>query len=341
MFTLGQGERTAGLVPPRAIDAARRVDGASLAVSNGRVFVRTSEAAMAAQTTERVSVASDGTAANDVSRLPSISANGRYVAFESDATSLLPPGTDTNARTDVFLRDRSSATTQRVNLSVSGAEANGSPFGGSENQFPEVSEDGSAVAFATRQTNLLGAGDTNGVTDVFLRELTVPTTVRASEALDGTAGDAGSIGPVAMSADGRFVAFASLASTLLGPGGDTNGQADVFVRDRCLSGGAAVAGCTREPGAAERPARPAGIARGDRLRRVDLADGRYVVWSSNASDLLGIGGDPSPGFADVFLRDRLTRTTELVTVASDGTPAALGGTSSSHAVSADGRFVVF
>ncbi|MGH7896053.1 MAG: TolB family protein, partial [Candidatus Binatia bacterium] len=341
VFTLGQGERTSALARPRAVDAARRVDGASLAVSGGRVFVRTSEAAMAAQTTERVSVASDGTPGNDVSRLPGITADGRYVVFESDATSLLPAGTDTNGRTDVFVRDRDAATTQRVNLSITGAEANGSPFGGSENQFPAISEDGSAVAFATRQTNLLGAGDTNGVTDVFVRQLTVPTTVRVSEAVDGTAGDAASIAPVAISAEGRFVAFPSFASNLLGAGADGNGQADLFVRDRCVAGGVTVPGCTpsleRVSVQPDQSPSAGGIVFGVSIS----PDGRYVVWSTNASDLLGLGGDPSPGFPDVFLRDRLTGTTELITMASDGTRAVIGGSSRANAISADGRFVVF
>jgi cysteine-rich repeat protein len=112
--------------------------------------------------TERVSVASDGSEGNNRSGFvdpPALSHDGRFVAFTSGASNLVPD--DTNNRVDVMLRDRLSGTTVRVNLAVDGAEADGS-----STLWPNMSADGSVVVFSSSATNLV-ADDTNFVSDVF------------------------------------------------------------------------------------------------------------------------------------------------------------------------------
>ncbi len=343
VFQLGQGERTVDLDPPRAVDAAPRVNGASLAISNGKVFVRSSEAAMARQTTERVSIGDDEVQSNDTSRTPSISNDGRLVAFESDATNLINPLADTNNRSDVFVRDRVAGTTRRVSLAADGSEQTGFFLDGSEDMGSRLAGNGTALVWATRQTNLLGANDTNGVTDVFVRELDFSTTVRISEALDGTQGDFGSSGPMAITPDGRFVAFSSQASTLLGPENDNNEAADVFVVDRCVSGGVPIDICT--PTLERVSVRSdGGEAYGGGATDASLvlsADGRFVAWTTPEDDLVPVESDANGAVADVVVRDRLTGTTQIVGRDVFGSQPALGSTNTSAGLSADGRYVAF
>ena len=170
-------------------------------------------------TTRRVSLASDGTQANDFSENPAISADGRYVAFDSVASNLVPG--DTNQPSDVFVRDLRSGTTRLVSLAMNGAQANDS------SDYPAISADGRYVAFRSFATNLVPGG-TNGSEDVFVRDLRSGTTRRVSVAPGGRQANGESFTP-AISADGRYVAFDSSASNLVP--GDTNHASDVFVRD--------------------------------------------------------------------------------------------------------------
>ena len=169
-------------------------------------------------------MASDGTQANSWSGwwLPSISADGRYVAFESDASNLVPG--DTNGVPDTFVRDRLSGTTERVSVSTDGEQANDT----STDYGTSISADGRYVAFYSYAINLV-PGDTNGVPDVFVRDRLAGTTERVSVSTDGAQGDYPSFYP-SISGDGRFVAFCSRAYNLVP--GDTNGDYDVFVHDR-------------------------------------------------------------------------------------------------------------
>ncbi|MGZ4664922.1 MAG: TolB family protein, partial [Frankiaceae bacterium] len=121
------------------------------------VFVRDRRAG----TTTRVSVSNTGAQANGYSYEVAVSANGRYVAFDSNATNLVPG--DTNDAQDVFVRDRRAGTTTRVSVSNSGAQGNG----GSGD--PAVSANGRYVAFNSFATNLV-PGDTNDARDVFVRD---------------------------------------------------------------------------------------------------------------------------------------------------------------------------
>ena len=179
------------------------------------VFVRDLQSG----TTQRVSVATGGTQGNGFSSEPAISADGRYVTFSSAASNLVPG--DTNGAPDVFVRDRRSGTTQRVSVAAAGTQGNG------DSGSSAIGADGRYVAFVSRASNLV-PGDTNGTSDVFVRDLQLGTTQRVSVATDGTQADGASFN-VAISADGRYVAFDSYASNLAP--GDTNQAGDVFVRD--------------------------------------------------------------------------------------------------------------
>ncbi|MBI4769591.1 MAG: hypothetical protein HY784_04045 [Chloroflexi bacterium] len=170
--------------------------------------------------TTRVSVASDGTQGNGIADLPVISASGRYVAFRSEASNLVPG--DTNRWSDIFVHDRETGETTRVSIASDGAQGDG-PCG-----RPAITAIGIYVAFASAATNLV-SGDTNASYDVFVHNRETGETTRVSVASDGTQGNADSEEP-ALSAWGQYVAFESFASHLVN--GDTNGSQDVFVRER-------------------------------------------------------------------------------------------------------------
>jgi Tol biopolymer transport system component len=229
VFRRGAGET----VPARdrAVDGASRIDGAPIAVSGGRVFVRTSEAANAARQIVRGTLGNgDVESANGAEPVTVLSSNGRYLAFTSNSTNLLGPGGDTNGVYDVFRHDLQTGATIRVNVPTGGAgEANDGSF----TPVPAISADGRYVAFASVATNLLGPGvDTNGGPDVFVHDTATHATERINVAFGGGQSAPVSDEDVAISADGRYVAFISAASDLLAPGADTNGLSDVFVRDR-------------------------------------------------------------------------------------------------------------
>ena len=265
-----------------------------------------------AQTTVRVSVASDGTEGNDVSLGSALSADGRFVAFDSAATDLVAG--DTNGVSDVFVHDRQTGTTERVSVASDGAQGNGSSGLVTFAFPPALSADGRFVAFVSFATNLV-ASDTNGATDVFVHDRQTATTERVSVASDGTEGNAASAGAT-LSADGRFVAFHSAATNLVA--GDTNGTNDVFVHDR-------------QTGITERVSVASDGTQGNNASSYPAfsADGRFVAFDSDATDL--VAGDTN-GTTDVFVHDRQTATTERVSV---------NGFSAGPALSADGRFVAF
>jgi len=275
------------------------------------IFVRDTVAG----TTERISVSSAGAQSDSFAYEPAISGNGRYVAFYSNATNLV--AVDANANYDVFLRDRTAGTTVRVSVDSSEAEATG---GASEH--PAISGDGRYVAFESVATNLVAA-DNNGVRDVFVRDTVAGTTERVS--VDSAEAEATgiSVSP-AISADGRYVAFASVAGNLVT--GDTNSTYDVFLRDR-------TAGTTERVSVDSDEGQATG---GASWNPAISADGRYVVFESSATDL--VVSDTNSA-SDVFLRDRLLGTTVRVSVDSAGSQA--DEDSYSASISLDGRYVSF
>ncbi len=267
-------------------------------------------------TIERVSVDSSGVQANGDSLEAAISADGRYVAFGSHATNLVPG--DSNGTFDVFVRDRQNGTTERVSVSSGGAQGNGDSGG------PSISSDGRYVAFYSNSINLV-PGDTNGVFDIFVRDRQSGTTEIVSISTAGVQADSLSQ-RCTISADGRFVAFASYASTLVP--GDTNSSGDIFVRDR-------------QSGTTERVSVSSGGVQGnmggDSTPSIS-ADGRFVTFTSESSNL--VAGDTN-AVGDVFLRDRQSGTTERVSVDSAGVQGNADTGFGRNFVSDDGRFVGF
>jgi putative cell wall-binding protein len=185
------------------------------------VFVRTRGIlAYFPPSTARVSVSSAEAQANDDTDAPSISADGRYVAFESYASNLVAG--DTNGVGDVFVRDRVAGTTRRVSVATTGAQANGT------SDYVSISPDGRYVAFSSLATNFV-AGDTNTERDVFVHDTLRRTTRRASVSTSGVqANDRSFNFSRSITADGMRVAFHSQATNLVT--GDTNAATDVFVR---------------------------------------------------------------------------------------------------------------
>src|SRR5438445_12632452 len=178
-----------------------------------------SSAAVQAGGTVRVAVDSAGAQGNSGSFVPSLSANGRVVAFASGATNLVAG--DTNAATDIFVHDLTTGQTVRVAVDSAGGQGNDRSF------VPSLSANGRVVAFDSLATNLV-AGDTSGHRDVFVHDLTTGQTVRVSVDSAGDQGNDSSFVP-SLSANWRVVAFDSLATYLVA--GDTNGICAVSLHD--------------------------------------------------------------------------------------------------------------
>ena len=269
--------------------------------------------------TERVSVDSNGSQAEGggiyATSSPVISADGRYVAFQSKSTNLVPG--DTNGKADIFVRDRQTGTTSRVSLTSSGLQIDDNSVD------PAISADGQFVAFSSSSGSIV-AGDTNSTRDVFVHELASGSTERVSLAYDGSQANGYSEGKLSLSADGSLIAFASLATNLV-PEDSSGYYFRVFVRNRLT-------------GAVERlDVTSFGVPGTGGADDVAIsADGRYAVFASWASDL--VPGDTNYN-RDIFLRDRVAGTTSRVSVSSSGQQA----NSSSHepVISGDGRYVAF
>ena len=263
----------------------------------------------------RVSVGTAGAQGNGFSDGASISADGRFVTFYSEATNLVAG--DTNGYRDVFVRDRKLHKTARVSVGTAGAQGDG----GSE--IESISADGRFVAFTSDATNLV-PGDTNGYGDVFVRDRKLHKTARVSVGTAGAQGNGFSDSAYAsISADGRFVAFESVATNLVA--GDTNAMEDVFVRDRNLhrTVRVSISGAGAQGnGGSYAPSVSAG--------------GRFVAFESVATNL--VAGDTN-AMQDVFVRDRNLHRTVRVSISGAGAQA--NGGSYAPSVSADGRFVAF
>ena len=272
--------------------------------------------------TERISVSSSGAQGNGNSSDQWISADGRYISFFSQASNLVPG--DTNGAPDVFVHDRQTGVTERVSISSDGSQTN--VFNGF-NGNAALSADGLHVAFVSDASNLV-PGDTNGVKDVFVRDRASGTTRRVSVTNTGKQAPNGGFDP-AVSGDGRYVAFASVASLVRD---DTNGTTDVFVRDL-------VQGTTRRVSISNNE------TQGNRFSAWPAisADGHVVAFASMASNL--VRGDTNRR-ADVFVRNLTTRNTGRVSLSSNERQGNHGSWlgvigPTGPVVSVDGRFVVF
>lgn len=271
--------------------------------------------AWATGVTERISVGPRNLQSSDfgVSSTASVSASGRYVAFESAADNLVAG--DTNDNSDVFLRDRKAGTTRRMSLGPRGVQGNGPSRGA------VVAAGGRFVGFSSLATNLVGH-DTNGHWDAFVRDRGTSATERVSVSSAGVEGNDDSF-VWAISSGGRFVLVVSDASNLVP--GDTNAAPDLFLRDRQANTTTRVSVATG-----------GGQANGTSTGAGMSANGRFVTFESDASTL--VAGDTN-GIRDIFLRDLRTGTTILVSRGQGGTPA--NGTSFDPAISGNGRYVVY
>jgi Tol biopolymer transport system component len=264
--------------------------------------------------TTRVSIASDGTQGNSDSMMGSISADNRYVAFVSASSNLVTG--DTNGRVDIFVHDRENGMISRVSIATSRAEANDFSWD------PKISADGRFIAFHSYATNLV-EGDTNERVDIFVHERLLGITTRVSVASDGSQGEGPGSDSPSISADGRYVAFAADFSNLVP--GDTNETSDVFVHDRA-------SGQTMRVSVASDGTQGNG---GSGYPSIS-GDGRYVTFTSFSTNLVD---NDFNSIHDVFLHDRQTGETRLVSISSDGTQGNYGADYAR--ISGDGRFVSF
>lgn len=273
----------------------------------GDVFIRD----IALGTTERVSLSSTGGELAFGADSPSLSADGNRVAFVGYGDGIVPG--DTNGLPDVFVRDRLAGTTVRASLADDEAEPNGFVVS------PRISGDGQFVIFLSDATNLV-AGDTNGLRDVFVRDLAAQTTARVNVASNGVQANADA-SFATISGDGQVVAFTSNATGLVA--GDTNGTSDVFVREAGTTTRVSVG-----PNGAESP--DGGWAAAGMLS----ANGRYVVFQSYGEGLV-----PAPvgGAYEAFVHDRMTGETWLLS----RDVAAADGNVDWVSLSANGRTAVF
>ena len=270
--------------------------------------------------TQRVSVSSDGTqASNNIfgSAYPSISEDGRYVAFSSEADNLVL--NDTNKKGDVFVHDRQTGETKRVSVSSDGAQASFYSEGNTHTSITSISADGRFIAFDSDAINLVK--DVSGV-NVFVHDMQTGKTELISISSEGVQGDSWSYTP-SISANGRFVTFESLADNLVP--GDTNNQYDVFIHDR-QTGETKRVSVSSDGEEANNYCFNSSIS----------ADGRFVGFSSLANNL--VSGDTNDSY-DAFIHDMQTGKTERVSISSDGSQGNLG--SSCPFISTDCRFVAF
>ena len=228
--------------------------------------------------------------------LDAISADGRFVVFDSDASNLVPG--DTNNDVDMFVRDVLAGTTERVSVSSTGTQE----VGGHTISFGSISADGRYVVFSSDASGLV-PGKASIVGGVFVRDRAAGTTERVDVGSDGAPANSLGSWEDAITADGRFVAFGSWGSNLVP--GDTNGRYDVFVRDL-------VAGTTERVDVSSSGEEMNDGAVADGLG-TSARDGRFVAFESYASHLAP--GDTNDQ-EDVFVRDRAAGTTTLVSHAS-------------------------
>jgi Tol biopolymer transport system component len=271
------------------------------------------------------SISNGGALGDGDSTNPQISGDGSVVVFQSAATNLVTG--DANGKLDIFARRLPFGPTVRVSTSSTNVEGNG------DSKFPVVSGDGRFVAFQSDATNL-ASDDTNGRTDVFVKDLTtgeIQLVSRSSAIPDPDDPDPGELGDSestlpGISADGTFVVFVSRAENLVG--GDGNDKADIFIRE--LSSGITErvsVGAGDEEGEGD-----SGIVTGDPIqgRPTVSLRGRLVAFTSLAENLFP--GDENQK-ADVFVHDREANSTERVSVS--------GGDSTGATISADGALVAF
>ena len=275
----------------------------------GDIFIRD----LVLGTLTRVSTSSTGEEANDRSYSPSISDDGRFVTFRSDASNLVDG--DTNNFGDVFIKDLVSGTLTRVSVAENGAQGNNHSF------EPIISGDGNYVVFRSYASNLV-AGPDNNFEDVYRKNLSTGEIVRVNTSSSGQQGN-NAIWYPTVSYDGRYVSFPSTANNLVA--GDTNNTWDVFVKDM-------VTGTTVRASTGSNGEQGDGISNYANIS----GDGRYVSFVSFAPNL--VPGDTNAK-SDIFVKDLVTG---LITRASTDSAGAQANDESTEAiVGASGVYVAF
>ncbi|HEU5216602.1 MAG TPA: hypothetical protein VFU30_13790 [Gaiellaceae bacterium] len=290
----------------------------------------------AAGTTTRASVAGKSKDANDNSLGASISDDGRYVAFRSDATNLVKGARPTS----IYVRDLVKHKTELASVASDGTPANSFNFNA------DISGDGRYVAFDSQATNLAPGDD--GTTQIFVHDRVTGTTTQASVDGSGTPANGESTDP-SISADGRYVAFDSDASNLVP--GDTNGVRDVFVHD--LLTGQTTRVDVDSAGNQANEISDISIRGGGTFGPAISGDGRYVAFDSAAGNLVPEDtntctlANPQPVFdfpitgqcPDVFVHDLQTGATTRASLDSNGNQA--DGPSTDPAINGDGSAIAF
>ena len=279
---------------------------------------------------ERVSVSSTGVQANSSNYHAVISADGRYVAFDSEATNLDPilpdgGGSGLGYPDHIYLRDRQAGTTQLISVTPSGMNSNG------QSELPAISADGRYVGFQSEASNLV-AGDTNANSDVFVRDQQLGSTVRVSVA-DGGSDTAGggtvsfdASTPTWLSADGHYAVF---QSTNLLTTNATNSKQQIYRRDLVANHTQLVSVNTSNVGANN-------LSESGSIS----ADGRFVMFVSVATDLVANGPD-SP-VAHVYVRDMVNGVTVAADPNTGGGPCnGQSGSNNTFYLSPTGRFAIF
>ncbi len=264
--------------------------------------------------TTRVSVDSNGGEGNNESAFPSISSDGRYITFQSDATDLVTG--DTNAVRDIFLHDTQTGDTTRVSVDSNGVQGNALSY------TAKISDDGRYIVFNSYATNLV-VGDTNGRLDIFLHDTQTGDTTRVSVDSNGVEGNGESTFP-ALSSDGQFIVFQSEATNLVV--GDTNAVIDIFLHDTQTGDTTRVSVDSN-----------GNESNNESYAYVNISStGRYIVYESQASNL--VVGDTNSSY-DIFIHD--TQIAETIRVSVDSLGIEGNNDSYKPSISSDGRFVVF
>lgn len=267
----------------------------------------------------RASITFNEIQTNGPSYKPVISGDGRFVAFRSQASNIVANRSSTQP--DIFLFDRAGQPGAR--MAQINVHSNGTPANQEDNNGRiAINSNGNFIAFDSIATNLVG-NDTNGRRDIFLRDRTTNKTTRISLGLNGAQANGHSSHP-AISATGRYIAFRSEANNLVE--GDTNNFADIFVYDREEDTITRV-NVSREGEQANSNAEMPGIT----------SNGRFVSFQSTAKNM--VAGDVN-NTADIFVHDRNTGVTTVVSIAGNGAQAN-GFNAPIHSISGDGGFIAF
>lgn len=309
VFTSTSTNLTGDTYPPTVTDP----DGSGQTLQPSQIFLRDTQANTTTLITTTGGTSGSTFAANNVSTKPVISADGRFIAYESHATDILAADTDTDS--DIYRYDTQADTTALVSVSTSGTKGN------ENSEEAAISDNGRYIAFSSDASNI---GSVDLVTDVFLRDLNTNTTTAITSGSIGAQGQSDSQQP-ALSADGRYIVYESFRSDLTN-NSDTNSTQDVFLFDRNTNQTTLISKTN------------AGTAGDGRSGHVAISsDGRFIAFESAASELGGVSD--SNGQQDVFVYDRTLNKMRRVSSDARGNPGS--ELSEKPRISTNGRFVVF